>query len=89
MQAFEKAHEVEKKIRTDTQRIWKVQTRTMQTLLDNYSHALHDFEVAGGYEMEHRTAEVLEGLGFSTAPTCSDPTISSAGDGVCGCCWQK
>ena len=36
-------------------------------LLDDYSHALHDFEVAGGYEMEHRTAEVLEGLGFSTA----------------------
>jgi ATP-binding cassette subfamily F protein 3 len=35
-------------------------------LLDDYSHALHDFEVAGGYEMEHRTAQVLEGLGFST-----------------------
>ena len=36
-------------------------------LLDDYSHALHDFEVAGGYEMEHRSAEVLEGLGFTTA----------------------
>ena len=35
-------------------------------LLDKYSHALHDFETAGGYEMEHRAAEVLEGLGFST-----------------------
>src|SRR5690606_10679107 len=35
-------------------------------LLDQYSHALHDFEQAGGYEMEHKTAEVLEGLGFST-----------------------
>ncbi len=35
-------------------------------LLDKYSHALHDYEVAGGYEMEHRTAEVLEGLGFTT-----------------------
>lgn len=30
-------------------------------LLDKYSHALHDFETAGGYEMEHRAAEVLEG----------------------------
>lgn len=38
-----------------------------EKLLDDYSHLLHDFEVAGGYEMEHKTAEVLEGLGFSTA----------------------
>src|SRR5690606_40814905 len=36
-------------------------------LLDKYSHLLHDFEVAGGYEMEHNAAEVLEGLGFTTA----------------------
>lgn len=28
---------------------------------------LHDFEVAGGYKMEHRASEILEGLGFSTA----------------------
>ncbi len=27
----------------------------------------HDFEVAGGYEMEHKSAEILEGLGFKTA----------------------
>ena len=26
----------------------------------------HDFELAGGYEMEYKTAEVLEGLGFMT-----------------------
>ena len=65
MQAFEKAHEVEKKL----EKILKELEGAPEDadLLDDYSHALHDFEVAGGYEMEHRTAEVLEGLGFSTA----------------------
>ena len=65
MQAFEKAHEVEK-IMEDI--IHQLESKPDdEKLLDKYSHALHDFEVAGGYEMEHRTAEVLEGLGFSTA----------------------
>ena len=65
MQAFEKAHEVEKKL----EKILKELEGAPEDadLLDDYSHALHDFEVAGGYEMEHKTAEVLEGLGFSTA----------------------
>lgn len=26
----------------------------------------HDFEIAGGYEMDHKAAEILEGLGFTT-----------------------
>jgi ATP-binding cassette subfamily F protein 3 len=65
MQAFEKAHEVEKELERLTK---ELETKPDDAdLLDKYSHALHDFEVAGGYEMEHRTAEVLEGLGFSTA----------------------
>lgn len=64
MQAFEKAHELEKKME---QLIKELESKPDDAdLLDEYSHALHDFEVAGGYEMEHRTAEVLEGLGFST-----------------------
>jgi ATP-binding cassette subfamily F protein 3 len=65
MQAFEKAHEVEKQL----EKILKELESAPEDadLLDDYSHALHDFEVAGGYEMEHKTAEVLEGLGFSTA----------------------
>ncbi len=64
MQAFERA----KAIEGDMERILKdLESKPDDAkLLDNYSHALHDFEVAGGYEMEHRTAEVLEGLGFST-----------------------
>lgn len=65
MQAFERAHEVE----NEMNRILKeLESKPDdEKLLDDYSHALHDFEVAGGYEMEHRAAEVLEGLGFSTA----------------------
>jgi ATP-binding cassette subfamily F protein 3 len=35
-------------------------------LLDEYAHALHDFEMAGGYEMDYKAAEILEGLGFAT-----------------------
>lgn len=65
MQAFEKAHEIEKLMEDILKQL---ETKPDDAdLLDKYSHALHDFEVAGGYEMEHRSAEVLEGLGFSTA----------------------
>src|ERR1044071_9152100 len=65
MQAFEKAHDVEKEL---SRLLKELESKPDDAkLLDDYSHALHDFEVAGGYEMEHRTAEVLEGLGFSTA----------------------
>ncbi|MEO6833285.1 MAG: ABC-F family ATP-binding cassette domain-containing protein [Chitinophagaceae bacterium] len=65
MQAFERAKEIEvlmERILHDLE-----SKPDNAKLLDMYSHALHDYEVAGGYEMEHRTAEVLEGLGFSTA----------------------
>lgn len=65
MQAFEKAHEIEKEL---ARLLHELESKPDDAkLLDDYSHALHDFEVAGGYEMEHRAAEVLEGLGFSTA----------------------
>lgn len=37
-----------------------------EVLLLRYSELLHDFEMAGGYEMEFKAAEILEGLGFST-----------------------
>jgi ATP-binding cassette subfamily F protein 3 len=64
MQAYEKAHELEKVME---RLIKELEAKPEdEKLLDDYSHALHDFEVAGGYEMEHKTAEVLEGLGFST-----------------------
>ncbi|NCX96520.1 MAG: ABC transporter ATP-binding protein, partial [Chitinophagia bacterium] len=65
MQAYEKAQAIEKEMES---LIKELESKPDDAqLLDDYSHALHDYEVAGGYEMEHKTAEVLEGLGFSTA----------------------
>lgn len=64
MQAYEQAHELEKKMQ---KLLAALEDKPEDPeLLDEYSHVLHDFEVAGGYEMEHRSAEVLEGLGFTT-----------------------
>lgn len=64
MDAFQKArdiqaelHELEKQLETKGDDA---------DLLDRYSHLLHDFEVAGGYEMEHKAEEILHGLGFDT-----------------------
>ncbi len=65
MTAFERAKELEAEMEAV---LHKLETKPDDAaLLDKYSHLLHDYEVAGGYEMEHRSAEVLEGLGFSTA----------------------
>jgi ATP-binding cassette, subfamily F, member 3 len=62
--AFDKAKEIEAKL-NDVQQQLETDPNNAK-LLDDYSHLLHDFEVAGGYEMEHRSAQVLEGLGFTT-----------------------
>ena len=37
----------------------------LDRLLDEYAHLQQRFETHGGFEMEHRTEEVLSGLGFS------------------------
>ena len=64
MDAFEEArgieremHRIEKLLETD---------HSNAALLDKYSHLLHDYEVAGGYNMEHQAEEILHGLGFET-----------------------
>lgn len=65
MTAFERAITIEKEMIALMEEI-ELEPEN-EDLLFRYSEALHDFEQAGGYEMEHRAAEVLEGLGFSTA----------------------
>lgn len=65
MTAYEKAVEVEIKMAALLKAL-ESQPEDAK-LLDEYANALHDFETAGGYEMEHKSAEILEGLGFSTA----------------------
>ena len=64
MTAFAEAQRLEK----DIERITKeLETNQEEALLIEFSDKLHAFETLGGYDMRHRSAQVLEGLGFSTA----------------------
>lgn len=62
LHAFDKAKRVEKELNRLTKELEENET---EELLHNYSLKLHEFEEAGGYEIEHKTEEVLQGLGFS------------------------
>jgi ATP-binding cassette subfamily F protein 3 len=64
MHAFDKAVAIGKDLDEITKKLEIGQT---DALLHTYSERLHDFEEAGGYEMEYKTGEVLQGLGFSNA----------------------
>lgn len=64
LHAFDKARKVQEELDEITR---KLETDTSEELLLEYSHKLHEFEEAGGYEIEHKTEEVLQGLGFSNA----------------------
>jgi ATP-binding cassette subfamily F protein 3 len=62
LSAFEKVKSIEKEIEEITA---KLEIDSSDELLLLYSEKLHDLEVAGGYEIEYKTEEVLHGLGFS------------------------
>ncbi|HEU4554819.1 MAG TPA: ABC-F family ATP-binding cassette domain-containing protein [Chitinophaga sp.] len=64
MTAFEKALALEKDIERITH---ELETNQTEALLHEFADKLHEFEALDGYNMRHRTAQVLEGLGFSTA----------------------
>lgn len=64
LHAFDKAKKLEKEIELLTK---KIEENATDELLLEYSHKLHDFEEAGGYTIEHRTQEVLQGLGFANS----------------------
>lgn len=61
MHAFDKAKALEKELDKMAKAL---ETNSTDELLDEYSHKLHDFEEAGGYVMQHKTEEILQGLGF-------------------------
>lgn len=61
MHAFDKAKALEKELDKMAK---DLETNSSDELLDAYSHKLHDFEEAGGYVMQHKTEEILQGLGF-------------------------
>lgn len=69
MGAFERVLELEKEI----EQIGKELERSsendsnQETLLHKYTDKLHEMETLDGYNIHHRTEEVLQGLGFSNA----------------------
>ncbi|MBX2932119.1 MAG: ABC-F family ATP-binding cassette domain-containing protein [Chitinophagaceae bacterium] len=62
MGAFEKVKQLEKEIEELGNQL--TENSEDENLLMLYSDKLHDLEVAGGYNIHHKTEEVLQGLGF-------------------------
>lgn len=64
LSAFEKVLQLEKEI----EELGKELERTGdEKTLHEYSDKLHELETLGGYNIHHKTEEVLQGLGFSNA----------------------
>jgi ATP-binding cassette subfamily F protein 3 len=62
--AFERVLQLEQEIET----LGKELERTGdEKILHEYSDRLHEMETLGGYDIHHRTEEVLQGLGFSNS----------------------
>lgn len=62
MSAFENIKQLEKELEELGQQLEK---KSDEKLLDRYAKVLHEIEVNDGYTISHRTAEVLQGLGFA------------------------
>lgn len=64
LSAFERVQQLEKEI----EEIGKELEKTgAEDLLHQYTDKLHELETLGGYNIHHKTEEVLQGLGFSNA----------------------
>src|ERR1700712_511283 len=61
MGAFERVKELEKEIEAIGLELEKTGD---ETLAHDYSEKLHELEVLGGYDIHHKTEEILQGLGF-------------------------
>ncbi|MES1217472.1 MAG: ABC-F family ATP-binding cassette domain-containing protein [Bacteroidota bacterium] len=64
LSAFERVLELEKEIEELGKELEKTGD---EKTLHEYSDKLHELETLGGYNIHHRTEEVLQGLGFSNA----------------------
>ncbi|GAC1426665.1 MAG: ABC-F family ATP-binding cassette domain-containing protein [Flavisolibacter sp.] len=64
LHAFDTAKKLQKDIDALIKAIEKNET---EELLLEYSDKLHQYEEAGGYSIEHKTEEVLQGLGFQNS----------------------
>ena len=63
MGAYDEALKVKKKLDAVND---KMEVEVTDKLIEQQADLLEKFEIAGGYEMEYKSAEVLEGLGFAT-----------------------
>jgi ATP-binding cassette subfamily F protein 3 len=64
MDAFEKARGIQQTLTSMEKRLETEGDN--EQLLHEYADTLHEFELAGGYSMEHQAEEILHGLGFDT-----------------------
>src|SRR5688500_15900141 len=65
LHAFDKVKAIEKELEKLIMELEKDPNN--EPLLHTYSDKLHELEEAGGYDVQHKTEEVLQGLGFSNA----------------------
>ena len=66
--AFEKVLQLDKEIEKLGKEIEKTADHANQEkLIHEYSDKLHELETLGGYDIHHKTEEVLQGLGFANA----------------------
>jgi ATP-binding cassette subfamily F protein 3 len=64
MDAFDRARRLQEAIQNLEQQLET--DASNEALLHHYADMLHQFEEAGGYNMEHQAGEILHGLGFET-----------------------
>jgi ATP-binding cassette subfamily F protein 3 len=62
--AFEKIRQLEKEIEDLGQQL---ENDHSEKLLHDYTDKLHELETLGGYNIHHKTEEILQGLGFANA----------------------
>jgi ATP-binding cassette subfamily F protein 3 len=65
LHAFDKVKRIEKELESLVEELEKDPNN--DGLLHAYSDKLHELEEAGGYDVQYKTEEVLQGLGFSNA----------------------
>jgi ATP-binding cassette subfamily F protein 3 len=63
MGAYERALQIREEIERIEQ---DPSAHSNEEKMNELAHLHHEFEIAGGYEMDYKSAEVLEGLGFKT-----------------------
>lgn len=67
MSAFEKVQQLEKEIEAMGHELEKTGD---EQLAHTYADKLHELEILGGYNIHHKTEEILQGLGFDNAALC-------------------